>query len=113
MPQEPYPSDWALGNILGTFVGPEFEYFNPEFEYFNPEFEYFNPESDDSYPKYEGFSSVMMASNTRATNTMPTMKPLNVKDRLVSDWDGDEWKFGPNLSRSQAESSNSPKMAEK
>lgn len=106
MPQEPYPSDWALGNILGTFVGPEFEYVNPEFEYFNPE-------SDDSYPEYEGFSSVMMASSTRATNTMSTMKPLNVKDRLVSDWDGDEWKFGPIPSRSQAESSNSPKMAEK
>lgn len=106
MPQEPYPSDCALGNFLGTFVGPEFEYFNTEFEYFNPE-------SGDYYPEYEGFSSVMMASNTRATNTMPTMKPLNVKDRLVSNWDPDEWKFGPILSRSQAESSNSPKMAEK
>lgn len=70
--------------------------------------EYSSPEFDDRY-----FTPYMMASNIKATNTMPTMKPLNVKDRYGYEWDVDEPKFAEILSRSQAESSNSPKMAKK
>lgn len=113
-----YSSGWAFESGIRTPV--------LESEYSNHESEDSHPESEDSHPESEGFTPFMMASNIRAASTKPqisqdtyysraysTMNPLNLEDRFAPDWDAGEWHFAPILSRSQAESSNNPKVAKK
>lgn len=114
MLEDPYgQTAWAFESIIGTPVA---------------KFEYSNPESEDSHLESEYFTPFMMASNLGATSTVPyisqdssyhsgyhsrTTNPFNYDDRFVYDLDDGKWKYAPILSRSQVESSNSPKTAEK
>lgn len=92
-----------------------------------PESEYSNPESEDSHPESECSASFMKASNIGANSTMPqflqysnydsiaysTLSPFNLDGPSAYSWDDEVLKSPPIVSRPQAQSPNSPKMAKR